>query len=742
MRRLIISGVVTIAISLVAIADAVTITVPPGVDATVDEAIAASYMSGATDYAGLLAASDLVVNGAGRLIIDKDLKTAGFAGEVHVRSGSRLQLRVSGALGDTAHGTFVEDGATLETWTDGAADTLNFLGEPLSFAGTGVDGEGALVSLTTKNQQRKGAWGGTILTMTGDALVHVKNARTNLNFPYQSAHASNSLDMNGHTLTFCGPYSSGSSACTLPLRLNITNPGHIVVSNGLYVSINNDNVFGGNADNTFAIADSISRLDLYQSTRSDAKPWSLILKPGVRRDVLLSTAGGGRWDGPIIWQDSSVPSPIFQVKATENGGDVTFAGPVTTGIGLEITNTTVGAAYSPTFSLEGKGNVINGNFKVSDVETTFLESNPSLDGIEIVNTKLVVNRLGIAGLWKGTNQAYLGWSKSGDERYLKQHWVNTSAPNTGDDYIVYTNSVAYGPDDVMSATAASYGKNTYVTYCGYIWNTNSSARTITFFMNTDVTKTHIGVRVKNALAGNWAGGRETTDDAYKLAGVRLDPGPHPIEIRIALVNGVGAVNTTYSGDYGLMYCWGDEPSTSTIASDYEPLMDPGDGSLFTRYAPGTDGYEALGIFDNEPFTLANCLAGCGGAILALNGGNYAVGSVTGVLSVVNEEIPHAENVAFTVKDELCCAAADLLAGEHLVVTGPLKFAQGSLLTIPAIRAMPSTGAYVVAEATGGITGLPTFDQGQSRRKVTMRVVDGTKLVADISPSSGFILSFR
>ena len=738
MRRLIISGVVTIAISLVAIADAVTITVPSGVDVTVDEAIAASYMSGAADYAGLLAASDLVVNGAGRLIVDKDLKTAGFAGEVHVRSGSRLQLRVSGALGDTAHGTFVEDGATLETWTDGAADTLNFLGESLSFAGTGVDGEGALVSLTTKNQQRKGAWGGTILTMTGDALVHVKNARANLNFPYQSANVSNTLDMNGHTLTFCGPYSSGSSACTLPLRLNITNPGHIVVSNGLYVSINNENVFGGNADNTFTIADSVSRLDLYQSTRSGAKPWSLVLNPGVRRDVLLSTNGGGRWDGPIIWQDSSVPSPVFQVKATQEGGDVTFAGPVTTGIGLEVTNVTVGTAYRPTFSLEGKGNVINGNLKVSDVETTFLESNPSLDGIEIVNSRLSVNRYGIAGLWKGMNQEYAGWSGS-DNSYLKTHWQNTSKVNNKSIYVVYTNSVAYGPDDVMTATAASYGKPTYVTYCGYIWNTNPSARTITFFINADISKTFVGIRVRNSLSDNWVGDRGVSGDAYRLVGASLDPGPHPIELRIALVNGVGAVNNTYSSDYGLMYCWGDAVSSSTNASDYEPLMDPGDGSLFTRYAPETDGYEALGIFGNEPFALANGLTGCAGATLALNGGNYAVGSVTGVLTVVNEEMPHTENVAFTVKDELCCAAADLLAGGHLVVTGPLKFAQGSLLTIPAIRAMPSSGSYVVAEATGGITGLPTFDQGQSRRKVTMRVVNGTKLVADISPSSGFLL---
>ena len=740
MRRLII-GMAVVGFSFVVFADTVTMTVPQNVDATLDEAIAAGYMSGAADYAGLLAASDLVVNGAGRLIIDKDLKTGEFAGEVHVRAGSRLQLRVSGALGDTAHGTFVEDGATLETWTDGAADSLSFLGEPLSFEGSGVDGDGALVSLTTAAQQRKGAWGGTVLTMTGDALVHVKNARGNLNFPYLAANGKSSLDMNGHTLTFCGPYSSGSSTCILPLRLNITHPGHIVVSNGLYISINKDNSFGGTSDNTFTIADSVSRLDLYEATTKNAMPWSLVFKPGVRSDVLVSTSGGGRWDGPIIWQDTSGTAPLFAVKATASGGDVTFAGPVTTGIGMEVTNTSVSADYKPTLSFDGVGNRIDGKFKVANVESTFTEQNPSLGGIEIVNTKLEVNatnRLGIAGLWKGTNQAYVGWNGSGNT-YLKTHWTNTSKIDTATDYVAYTNTVAYGPDDIMAVTAASYGKPTYVTYCGYVWNTNSSAQTITFFLNANVSLVYVGVRVKELTSGKWRGNRQYNGEAYKLAAVSLNPGPNPIEIRIALVNGTGAVNTTYSSDYGLMYCWGE--STSTDAADYEPLMDPGDGSLFTRYAPETDAYEDLGLFGSEPIELANAIAGYAGATLVLNGGNYSVGSVTGALTVVNEEMPHMENVAFTVKDELCCWAADLMAGEHLVVTGALNFAQGSLLAIPEMRAMPSTVPYTIAEATGGITGLPTPVLIQQGRKIAVRVVDGTKLVADIIPP-GFVLSFR
>ena len=64
MRRLII-GVAIVGFSFIALADAVSVTVPANVDATLDEAIAAGYMSGAADYAGLdgiLGDFDFIVN--------------------------------------------------------------------------------------------------------------------------------------------------------------------------------------------------------------------------------------------------------------------------------------------------------------------------------------------------------------------------------------------------------------------------------------------------------------------------------------------------------------------------------------------------------------------------------------------------------------------------------------------------------------------------------------------------------
>ena len=728
------------------LAGPVTVTVPASTDATLDEAIASGYLTGGTTYEDLLAADDLVVNGAGRLIIDKDLASAGYTGEVHVVAGSTLRLTTSGALGDTAHGTFVADGATLETFTDGEANTLNFLGEPLSFAGTGVNGEGALVSLCT-NHQRRASWGGTILTMTGDALVHVKIPRegANLDFPDQVASAQNSLDMNGHTLTFCGPYASGTDTRTLPIRLNITNPGHIVVSNGLAVSVNSDNNFGGDSNNTFTICGSNTRLDFYHATTAEKKKWTLVFAPEVRRNVLLSSSGGGIWDGPIVWQSSS--SPYIAGKTTSSvGGDITFAGPLTTETGMEVTNTTAAADYNlypkPRLLFTGHGNRIGGTLKTSDMLVEFHETRPSLGGIEIANTKVSIARHGIAGLWKGTNQDYLSWNDTSapSETRCREDFMNNYRSDPAQ-WVYFTNSVALGPDDAMNGTKPNYGKATLVTYRGYIWNTGGN-RVITF-----LTHVHGYVRVVVERAASLWNGPQIIDvsAASSPTGVRLSSnGAYKIAIVLALHDGKGGANTALSGDYGIMYCWGSSTSSSTDPADYMPLMDPGDGSLFTRMLPDSDEYNALGIYGTEPFKLADSLAGSGGATLELGGGNYCVGDVTGVLTVINEAKAHTQNTLFTVTDELVCNAAALLAGEHLVVTGALNFAEGSTLSIAGAQAFPDYGTYVAAESTEAIAGVPAaVSDRPSRLKVKAYVspADGKKLMVDVAVK-GTTIFFR
>lgn len=85
--------VFAVAVINVAFAECVTFSVPEG-DHTLDAALKNGYAGEGIDYDALLKADDLEVSGSGRLIIDKDLKTDGYAGEIHVKSGSTLRVTV------------------------------------------------------------------------------------------------------------------------------------------------------------------------------------------------------------------------------------------------------------------------------------------------------------------------------------------------------------------------------------------------------------------------------------------------------------------------------------------------------------------------------------------------------------------------------------------------------------------------------------------------------------------------
>ena len=299
-----------------------TVTLPNGATNTLSEAFANGYVTsseGAATAAGLNAAEDLRVTGGGRLEINVDLKSAGFAGEVHVLPGAVLRLTANGALGDTAHGTFVADGATLETecLDTSAQSKLDFAGEKLSFAGTGVDGVGALVARTPTTYERNGVWGGTILTMTGDAMI--TQVGQYQDFPNNGAN--NSLDMNGHTLTLFDT-NGGGEFC---FRAVIKNPGHIVLLNA-QVSMNDNANLAGDASNTFTITDT-GRLDLYSCTTVGRKKWTLRVPETCTRPMVVQTSNnGGIWDGPIVVERSLVVGMLGQGS---NANKSKLRGPIT-----------------------------------------------------------------------------------------------------------------------------------------------------------------------------------------------------------------------------------------------------------------------------------------------------------------------------------------------------------------------------------------------------------------------------
>ena len=184
---------------------AYVVTVAAGTDVTLS----------AEDAAALGTDVDLVKRGAGRLVIATNLKAQGWAGELRVEEGY-LRAREVGALGTAAKGTVVSDGATFEV--DGSAveaNTSGFVsGEPFTITGRGMkEGDEEMgVIRNVANSQYPGI---SSVTMLGDCLYTGVEANGRLDV------RSDTLDMNGHTLTVRGYFALTSAA--------LAHPGHIAV---------------------------------------------------------------------------------------------------------------------------------------------------------------------------------------------------------------------------------------------------------------------------------------------------------------------------------------------------------------------------------------------------------------------------------------------------------------------------------------------------------------------------------
>jgi autotransporter-associated beta strand protein len=98
--------------------------------------------------------------GEGRIVLTSHDST--YTGGLTIREGA-LQIRGTNALGTTSAGTTVADGATLEL--HGGGNAVDYATEPLTIAGSGVSGGGAL-RFVQNNVDYKGP-----ITLAGDARI-------------------------------------------------------------------------------------------------------------------------------------------------------------------------------------------------------------------------------------------------------------------------------------------------------------------------------------------------------------------------------------------------------------------------------------------------------------------------------------------------------------------------------------------------------------------------------------------
>ena len=641
-----------------------TITVPAGMSLTIDEAFAAGYVSGSANYADLCAADDLQVSGAGRLVVDKDLKTDGFAGEIHVNAGATLRLTVTGALGDTAHGTFVAAGATLETLASGGASSLDFYGEPLSFAGTGVDGTGALKALST-TVQRNGAWGGSVLTMTGDATISQATQQNQL-FPV--GDSASTLNMNGFDLTIVGLHPNDN----LTFRTTISNPGNIVATN-VHLVVRHQAVFPGGAAHTLTIAAN-TRLQLFacsEATRGN-RTWTISIPQGGLADALNVANAAGWWNGPIVLGCASRVLVPF---------NLTLASPITASAPVAF----CGPSGSPkTVTLPSSGNVFQGGVTLQDALL-------KLDSGE-------TDSRFYAGLNYGTRTDISSWT---------QAYYETSG-----NYPV-TNKVVLDFNDLHDGTVApSTGMSTF--YSGYIWNPSDTPVTwrfasyssrragLKFFYYTELTGT--------PDARDYA--VQQDKDNIKFGNFTLQPGANKIEYRLStsatmtrLFSTSPSDSPTWPNTLQVAYCT--TSTTSTDPADFQPLADPGDGSVLRIAVEGTDYWDELAAANDKSQTWGG-LTAADGETVDVGQSDVAVGALDGVPAITSR-FSLAPADTFTVTGTWTLDA-DLVADDARLESVPaLVFASGSSLAVPGYKTLADGHEYTIAHSAKGVTGVPSVD---------------------------------
>ena len=234
----------------------------------------------------------LVKKGKGRLIVECDLKTPGYAGEICIEEGY-LRLRNEGACGTSAGGVTVKSGATLEGDPSYASGSLQFKDESLTFEGfgvNGVDGAVKMLSGSTWNFFTNGK-----KKMTGDALW-IGGSRLDVR--------AGEFDMGGYTL-----YASNSIAI---VQASVKNPGKIVYgsTDAALVLESSVKLNGGDTNELVMLSGTMECKKF-----SEVQNWTLAISNNVSirptidhvlsRTNLSTALNYNRWYGPVRIADGA-----------------------------------------------------------------------------------------------------------------------------------------------------------------------------------------------------------------------------------------------------------------------------------------------------------------------------------------------------------------------------------------------------------------------------------------------------
>ena len=714
-------------------------------------------------------------------------KMATFTGEIRIEEGAFMvntNLMTGPQAIATAPTVVVSNGASFalaSTSATCAANTLKLYNH-FHFQGNGVDNLGAIANCLGNGQYYcfNNDW-----TLDDDMLICGTSA---YRFDIVDKRT---VYMNGHTLTLKKGSAGYWTFCPGSSRFI---DGHIIVD-GMSIGPQSYWLTGGwqtDANSTLTLTNG-STLVYYNSAL--AIPWTLIMEGGTlfaiggKDDGSFSdygyTSEYGRWDGPLVANGSVKIAGNAAHKGLVLKGPLSGTGPINAGSGwLQL------LADSPDYL--GELNILQkvGSYSVRESGLGLYRPNalnPAGAGVSFSNAVL---RLATAEAYKlppitayvsaGTNYTFAGGNgssmyssllKTGEGRLDIDSPVTVTgklelaggtlrlAPMTqtpcyslmgglwkdvvleGNDAAGYMGTQAFSSNDVVSCcdqmklpTYPPWVERAAVAWGGYIWNRSATNETWRFAVGvTGYSKFYIdGTR----LIG--------TDDNQQVFfyNKSMTPGPHKFLFKVNPRNygHPGSVvakptkNKNWTNDkLGIAVSL--TSTTSTNSADFV-FMENG-GATFTH--PGGDGYlftrdnRDVGDFNAEELEalsmgrhLISNVVCHAGTVLDLGEGNEVplyVPRFEGVTTVTNGGLTVVESWKLKPED---------VVGGGLKVYGELKFKADAALLWEDLNLLPRKPEKVLAMATGGIDGVPTWtpaDLASSRwRLAKAKDADGNDIL--------------
>ena len=326
------------------------------------------------------------------------------------------------------------------------------------------------------------------------------------------------------------------------------------------------------------------------------------------------------------------------------------------------------------------------------------------------------------GLWEGTNKSEI---VNGDS-----NWSAILASR-----MVATNLIARGPLLANFPLFPHYAAklSTPITYSGYIWNRYGQDVTVTLVSSMTVY-TRLYVDDELVLEQNtYSGAANAYDQVF--TNLTLTTGPHKFEYRTH----TGGTLMSNSWDRALGFAidpLARGPSADT--NNFMAVIDPGDGSLFTRSIDEAD----LPHFDEMRFAA--------GTTLDVNGNAYVASTVAGFPEVVSTAEDALAAPSLTITNRFLINATDL-AGENpprMTVAMPLSFGATGGVTVTNLANL-AYGHYTIAEVTGENNAITLTGSATLRSRCVFDVAnrwavnlsaDGTKLM--LEPQAGLKIIIR